>query len=100
MLIPKPLILQLSKQLMVRNSHAHSCSSITNINQKNFLMPADTNTKSPEPIQPNVEKDVGTSSAVPSPQPELLPKKVLCPPHIHLIINLYTIPNKTPFVHM
>ena len=34
---------------------------------KNFLMPTDTRIESPKPIQPNVEKDVGTSSAVPSP---------------------------------
>jgi len=44
-------------------------------------MLADTSIESPEPIQPNVEKDVGTSSVVPSSQPELLPEKVLCPPH-------------------
>ena len=81
MLIPKPLILQLSKQSMVRNSYAHSCPSITNVNQKNFLMPADTSIKSPELIQQNVEKDVGISLAAPSPQLEFLLEKVLCSPH-------------------
>ena len=66
---------------MVRNLYAHSYPSITNINQKNFLMPTDTSIESLEPIQPNVEKDVGTSLAIPSPQLELLLEKVLCPPH-------------------
>jgi hypothetical protein len=41
-------------------------------------MPADTSIESLEPIQPSVEKDVGTSSAVLSPQPEPYSEKVLC----------------------
>ena len=48
------------------------CSFLSFYNKykpKNFLMLADTSIESPEPIQPNVEKDVGISSAVPSPQP-------------------------------
>jgi hypothetical protein len=37
-------------------------------------MPANTIAKSPAPIQHNVEKDVGTSSVVPSLQPEPHPE--------------------------
>jgi hypothetical protein len=40
-------------------------------------MPADTDIESLEPIQPSVENDVGTLSAVPSPQPEPHSEKVL-----------------------
>ena len=60
------------------------CSFLSFYNKykpKNFLMPTDTSIKSPEPIQPNIKKDIGTSSAVPSPQSKLLPKKVPCSPH-------------------
>ena len=63
-------------------------------------MPADTSIESPEPIQPNVEKDVDPSSAVPSSQPGSLLEKVLSPCHHHLIVNSFAISNKTPFVHI
>ena len=67
---------------------------------KSFLMPADTSIESPELIQLNVEKDVGTSSVVPSPRPESLPERYCVPLMIHLIINPFAISNKIPFVHM
>ena len=44
-------------------------------------MPADTSIESPELTQPDVEKDVDTSSVVPSPQPGFLSEKVLSPSH-------------------
>ena len=39
----------------------------SNYKLKSFLMPADTSIESPELTQPDVEKNVDTSSAVPSP---------------------------------
>ena len=42
-------------------------------------MPADTSIESPEPIQLDVEKDVDTSLAIPSPQPGSILEKVLSP---------------------
>ena len=41
---------------------------------KSFLMFADVNVESPEPIQPDI---TGASSAAPSPQMEAITKKVL-----------------------
>ncbi|XP_066384625.1 uncharacterized protein [Miscanthus floridulus] len=47
----------------------------------------DTSFKSLEPIQPNVEKDVGTSSAIPSPQLESLLEKALNSPTLSYSFN-------------
>jgi len=76
-LMPKLPILQLSKQLMVRNSHVH-LSFHSKHKLKHSLMLADAIPKNLEPIQTTIEKDAGTSSAVPSLQLEPLPEKVLC----------------------
>ena len=48
---------------------------------KSFMMPTDTGIENLEPIQPDVEKDANTSSAVPSPQLGSLLEKVLSPSH-------------------
>jgi len=76
-------------------------SFYSNYKLKSFLMPADTSIESLEPIQLDIEKDVDTSSTIPSPQPGSLSEKILSLSlTIHLIVNSFTTSNKTPFVHI
>jgi len=76
-LMPKLPIPQLSKQLMVKNSHV-DLSFHSKHKLKHSLMLIDTIPENLELIQMTVGKDAGTSSAVPSLQLEPLPEKVLC----------------------
>jgi len=86
MLMPNLPILQLSKQLMVRNSHVH-LSFHSKHKLKHSLMLADTIPENPEPIQMTIGKDASTSSAVPCLQLEPLPEKVLVYFTIYMVIN-------------